>query len=48
MYVPILFTTLLQGGYIEESKVVDVCLADELNVLENADDRKFYYCEEVV
>lgn len=43
----ILFTVLIGGGYIEESKVVDVCLADEMNVLEKTDDQKFYYCEVV-
>lgn len=41
----ILFTVLIGGGYIEESITVDVCPADELNVMIEADNYKFYYCE---
>ena len=47
MYILVLFTTLLHGGYIEEVKTVDVCPADELNIMIDADNYKFYYCEEV-
>ncbi len=47
MYALILFTTLLHGGYIEETRITDVCNADELNIAIHADDRKFYYCEAV-